>query len=1828
MSLGNTNIHQQGEIPEITKLPNGRIRVIRRFVKFTREDVDNIQLGTLLGNFGDLDTTGEQIPNQGYTNCRLISVEVEQTTKRSAGTDSKDNVLVQTYETLTGSFVEITDPTISIAENGLKQITKVYRAISGTVSSGVIGETQLTSGEFLASSQIEDNTAFAELTEVYLEAGTLSETLDSVGSQKAKVIETIGIDPVTPDGYSLASKQESDFEGFQTNRFTFLKDNVELSRSLDKVGSQLAIVTEVFNPDEDPVEAEYIVARTEVSDVDGIPTKRFTFLKDNVKLSESEDKVGSQLATTQEWFNPTDDPTITDYILANTQESDIGGIPTKRFTFLKNNVELSRSEDKVGSQLAIVTEVFNPTDDPEEAEYSLARTEISDVDGIPTKRFTFLKDDVQLSQSEDKVGSQNAITEQWFKPEASRDTKTSYSLARKEESDVEGIPTERYTFLEDDVELSRSEDKVGSQLAITTEVFNPTTDPTEEGYSVARTEVSDVDGIPTKRFTFLKDNVELSRSEDKVGSQLAIVTEIFKPESDPEETGYSVARIEVSDVDGIPTKRFTFLKDNAELSRSEDLLGSQLAIVTEVFNPDDEPTEGGYSLARTETSDVDGIPTKRFTFLKDGAELSRSEDLIGSQLAITTEVFKPEADPEESGYSVARIEVSDVDGIPTKRFTFLKDNVELSRIEDLVGSQLAIVTEVFNPEDDPEESGYVLAKTEASDVVGIPTKRFTFLKENVELSRIEDLVGSQLAITTEVFNPTEDPEESGYSVARTEVSDVDGIPTKRFTFLKEDVELSRTEDKVGSQLAITTEIFKPEADPEETGYSVALIEVSDVDGIPTKRFTFLKDDVKLSESEDKVGSQLAKVQEWFNPADEPTIDEYVIANTQISDVDGIPTKRYTFLKENVKLSESEDNVGSQMAKVQEWFNPTEEPEIDEYVIANTQISDVDGIQTKRYTFLKENVELSRSEDKVGSQLAITTEVFKPEADPEEEGYIVARTEVSDVDGIPTKKFTLLKDNVELSRIEDFVGSQLAIVTEVFNPTDDPEESGYSVARTEISDVEGIPTKRFTFLKDDVELSRSEDLVGSQLAITTEVFNPTEDPEEDAYSLARTEVSDVDGIPTKRFTFLKDNVQLFRSEDLVGSQLAIVTEVFNPEEEPEIDEYVLARTEVSDADGIPTKRYTFLKENIKLSESEDKVGSQLARVQEWFNPTEEPEIDEYVIANVQVSDYEGIPTKRYTFLKDDVELSRIEDFVGSQLAITTEVFKPTEDPEEEGYSVARTEVSDIGGIPTKRFTFLKDNAELSRSEDLVGSQLAIVTEVFNPEEDPEEEGYSVARTETSDVDGIPTKRFTSLKDDAELSRSEDKVGSQLAITTEVFNPTEDPEESGYSVARTEVSDVDGIPTKRFTLLKDDVELSRIEDLVGSQLAIVTEVFNPTDDPEEAEYSLARTEVSDVDGIPTKRFTLLKDDAVLSRNEDFVGSQLAIVTEVFNPTDDPDEPDYVLARTEASDVDGIPTKRFTFLKENVELFHSEDFEGGLKEIVEEWFKPIDREEKSEYVLIEKTQSDVGGIPTERYTFWKEKGLIDESYVNEAEGVIRTTQVFFSEVDDALVEGPIVSKDTKNIDGIPTITVTTLQGSKGISIIGSGERLANSYDQLVPFTYPGILDIANQPTGGFTSYSWRLSAPVQSLVTATTYVIFQDTNTISGSDFTYGGASSLWNPTEWAKGQSYGVGYSYRPFAESKGFRGYRADADVQEVTETQDNEFLINGNLLFEDTTGGLNVYGGPEDPNGNTYVLDVKITPAFVDIDGITSYKKVIIVANIPVQQSTEPTPPPPPEPEP
>ena len=196
MSIGNANIHQVSEIPEITKLPNGRLRVVRRFNKFTREDVDNANYGSLMGDFGDLDTSGQQVVNQGYTNLRLISVEVDN--RFNAVTNNSNPVLVKTYETLTTVFVQITDEDrIEELENGTRRLTRVLRAVSGTTpeTQGLGFNTHISSVvandsyEYnLAKSDLNDTGAFAELTLVYVTRDSLlSSSEDFVGSQNAIV---------------------------------------------------------------------------------------------------------------------------------------------------------------------------------------------------------------------------------------------------------------------------------------------------------------------------------------------------------------------------------------------------------------------------------------------------------------------------------------------------------------------------------------------------------------------------------------------------------------------------------------------------------------------------------------------------------------------------------------------------------------------------------------------------------------------------------------------------------------------------------------------------------------------------------------------------------------------------------------------------------------------------------------------------------------------------------------------------------------------------------------------------------------------------------------------------------------------------------------------------------------------------------------------------------------------------------------------------------------------------------------------------------------------------------------------------------------------------------------------------------------------------------------------------------------------------------------------------------------------------------------------------------------------------------------------------------
>ena len=432
--------------PAVEQLQNGRYQLtINCTTMNRREDWYSANKSRIFPDFGSLQSAKMSIDGLGtrtgedYDDMRLISVQ--------SSTQGDEYVVTLVYATISSSFVQIKDDTINLIENNLRRVTRTSIARAGTTFSKTIGTSSITSDSVacvLANFEINDTDSYREVTEVYIEKGTLSESIEEVGSQKAIVKETIGDDPSTPTGYSIASKEESNFSGYQTNRFRFLKNNVVLSESEDKVGSQLAIVKEVFNGTAS-TPSGYVLADEQTSNVDGIPTKRFRFLKENAELSTSQDRVGSQLAIVKEVFKGTPS-TPGGYSVAAEQESEVDGLPTKRFTFLKDNTILSKSEDKVGSQKAIVLEVFNGTPVTPGSDYSIAAEQESNVAGIPTKRFTFLSKGV-LSRSISTRNNGKLIIEtvEVFNDDPTADTANAIQIGN-EVSDVLGIPTRRFTF--------------------------------------------------------------------------------------------------------------------------------------------------------------------------------------------------------------------------------------------------------------------------------------------------------------------------------------------------------------------------------------------------------------------------------------------------------------------------------------------------------------------------------------------------------------------------------------------------------------------------------------------------------------------------------------------------------------------------------------------------------------------------------------------------------------------------------------------------------------------------------------------------------------------------------------------------------------------------------------------------------------------------------------------------------------------------------------------------------------------------------------------------------------------------------------------------------------------------------------------------------------------------------------------------------------------------------------------------------------------------------------------------------------------------------------
>lgn len=355
---GSIRLKVTNDAPAIEKLWNGRFKL--EFLcdnNSPKEDWYYDNISSILPDYGILQDTNfgsgvsedwEAIPASVYPDMRLV--ETEYVYIPSMG----DKRVKLTYETLTASWVAEKDEDTDYELNGLKRVLRTFVALPDTAYDKVVGTSTIDSNGttlYLGSFKIEETDAKWSLSEVWLEAGELSREENSEDAKGSISITQIGGCPTAPAGYTVVNESKNNTQGFETCSRTFYKDDSELSRSNDYVGSQLAETIEVFSPTvaPTPTNGTAVLGNKSTSNVDGIPTIRYTFLEPSI-LSLVQEFIGGKTTVVVEAFAKTEAEVDTaiaaitsNHLLVSQVESDFEGIKTTKFNYEIDAIEIVSS---------------------------------------------------------------------------------------------------------------------------------------------------------------------------------------------------------------------------------------------------------------------------------------------------------------------------------------------------------------------------------------------------------------------------------------------------------------------------------------------------------------------------------------------------------------------------------------------------------------------------------------------------------------------------------------------------------------------------------------------------------------------------------------------------------------------------------------------------------------------------------------------------------------------------------------------------------------------------------------------------------------------------------------------------------------------------------------------------------------------------------------------------------------------------------------------------------------------------------------------------------------------------------------------------------------------------------------------------------------------------------------------------------------------------------------------------------------------------------------------------------------------------------------------
>lgn len=263
-------------------------------------------------------------------------------------------------------------------------------------------------------------------------------------------------------------------------------------------------------------------------------------------------------------------------------------------------------------------------------------------------------------------------------------------------------------------------------------------------------------------------------------------------------------------------------------------------------------------------------------------------------------------------------------------------------------------------------------------------------------------------------------------------------------------------------------------------------------------------------------------------------------------------------------------------------------------------------------------------------------------------------------------------------------------------------------------------------------------------------------------------------------------------------------------------------------------------------------------------------------------------------------------------------------------------------------------------------------------------------------------------------------------------------------------------------------------------------------------------------------------------------------------------------------------------------------------------------SGYTLIGEPTQNPNGLPVYSYTYAKGAGLVLQEIASRTDGLREVTNIALG---TRVAPTGAVTRDTyKEDDGYITYTVSAMQSAAG----GAPTDASLTLPVDAPWTWPGRAKAYSRTAeNGQKVIDVFRSPPVSSDIAATMTVTYQTSASL-------GSVGTRWQPREWATIEAEWIGLSNHPGFEVQALPGYRS-VDVTPISLTVDiweattDGGTMLGNTIFGGTTALLTVFGGPANPDGNTYTLKAGLEVAFADVDGTEYYRKTVISATIPAQ---------------